>query len=398
MGRADLRGRWRAPHEPLFLLAAVWAALVPLVWLAPGLVCDPVAWHLQELVLGVAGAAMGGYLLSAQRHWLKQAGRAASGFALSSVAPPLLVLAWVAGRLLSGTCLPEAASLAGLALFPLGLAACLAQALVVARAWGRLPMALSPLLLVLIALRLRLASDSLTAVLGMALIVAIVGGRIIPAFLAARAGLPADSGARRPLAGLLADLAICLALATHLAGTQAGVAGMLLLLAALGQGLRMARWPLAPGLKGGQADLAVLVIAWCWMPPGLALVGAGLTGLAGLSLSTALHALTMGLMGSMILAVMARAWMRRVPGALRLGPALGAAFVLLQMATVLRLAGAGNPVPAALCWSSGWAIAAAVALAALFRPVPRPVLSARRLSLAPPPSAEDAARLDAPDQ
>ena len=51
---------WRAPHLPLFLLGTFWAALVPLVWLWPGLTCDPVAWHRQELVLGFAGAAMGG--------------------------------------------------------------------------------------------------------------------------------------------------------------------------------------------------------------------------------------------------------------------------------------------------------------------------------------------------
>lgn len=55
-----MKGLWRAPHLPLFLLAALWAGLVPLVWLWPGLSCDPVAWHRQELVLGFAGAAMGG--------------------------------------------------------------------------------------------------------------------------------------------------------------------------------------------------------------------------------------------------------------------------------------------------------------------------------------------------
>ena len=59
---------------------------------------------------------------------------------------------------------------------------------------GALPIALAPLGLVLVAIRLRLDGDGLTAVLAMALLVALVGGRIVPAFLAARAG----SRASRP--------------------------------------------------------------------------------------------------------------------------------------------------------------------------------------------------------
>ena len=145
----------------------------------------------------------------------------------------------------------------------------------------------------------------------------------------------------------------------------------------------MTGWPLAKGLRGGQADLAVLVIAWAWLPPGLALLGAALGAGTGPSPATALHALTMGLMGSMILAVMARAWMRRVPGALRLGPTLTLAFGLLQVATLLRLALPQAPLPATLVWSAGWAIATGLAVTALRRTVPRPVLSASRLS--PPP-------------
>lgn len=379
-------GLWRAPHLPLFLLASLWAGLVPLVWLAPGLVCDPLAWHRQELPLGVAGAAMGGYLLSALPHWLKQAGRESGTDACRPVATRLLVLAWVLGRVFGGPCTPDALALFGLGLFPVGLVACLVVPLTRAGAWRRLPIALAPLLLPLIALRLRLASDSLTAVLGLTLLVALVGGRIIPAFLRSRAG--PDTAGRAPLSASarLADLALGLALAAHLAGAGPGWVGALMLLAALGQGLRLARWPLIRGLRGGQSDLAVLVLSWVWMPLGLALVGAALLDLAGPPLSDALHALTMGLMGSTILAVMARAWMRRVPGALRLGPALGLAFALVQLATLLRLALPLAPAPAALCWSAAWAIATIASVTALFRPVPHPVLSARRLPPAPSPA------------
>lgn len=379
MQPAKPSGLWRAPHLALFLLASLWAALVPLIWLWPDLVCDPVAWHRQELVLGVGGAAMGGYLLTALPHWISQAsGRRTASPTRGQGGTRLLVLAWVIGRLAGGPCLPDAVALAGQMLYPMGLAAALALPVLAARAWGRLPIALAPFLLVLIAVRLRLASDSQTAVLGMALLVALVGGRIIPAFLQARSGHDSATRTRLPITARLANLAMALALVAPLVGLPVALTRAVLLVAAVAQALRVRDWPLVKGLRGGQADLAVLVIAWVWMPLGLGLMAGSLGTVAALSPSTALHAVTMGLMGSMILAVMARAWMPRVPGALRLGRMLGVAFSLVQIATLLRLGLPLDPRPAALCWIAGWTLASLAAIAAVFRPLPRPVLSAQR--------------------
>ena len=367
-------GVWRAPHLPLFLLGSVWAALVPLVWLWPELSCDPLAWHRQELVLGFAGAAMGGYLLSALPHWLKLAGVPGSG--PSPRATQGLVLAWLAGRAVGGACQPDALALAGLALYPLGLTACLVLPVLHARDWARVPVALAPLLLVLIALRLRLAVDGLTAVLGMALLVALVGGRIVPAFLVARTG---DRSGRVPLpaSARLADGLLALTLALHLLDAPEARVGGVALAAALGQALRLRGWALAPALRG-HGDLALLLIAWLWLPLGLALVGAGLTGVLALPLPGLTHALSMGLMGSMVLAVMARAWMRRAPGRLLAGWATAAAFAILQLATLARLALSDTGPAVVLPWACAWAILATQAALATRRPVPRPVFSARR--------------------
>lgn len=366
-------GLWRAPHLPLFLLAALWAGLVPLVWLWPGLTCDPVAWHRQELVLGFAGAAMGGYLLTALPHWLKLAGSPVAG--VSPRATAALVVAWAIGRLTGGSCQPDGVALAGLALYPFGLTLCLVIPVGRAGAWSRLPMALAPLLLLLIEVRLRLAADGLTAVLGLALLVALVGGRIVPAFLAARAD---DRQPRRrmPWDERLADGVLALALVLHLAGAGEKAVGALLIAAAFGQAARMRRWDMAPLLLGHR-DLVLLVCAWLWLPLGLGLVGAGLMGIRGLPTATAVHALTMGMMGSMILAVMARGWMRREPGRLIVGRPTAVAFGLLQLATVLRL-GSSDTGPAGVVWLCAWALAAAQCAMSLFRPVPHPILSARR--------------------
>ena len=365
---------WRAPHLSLFLLSALWAGLVPLIWLWPDIACDPVAWHRQELVLGFAAAAMGGYLLTALPHWLKQAGAKVGGPSRGGTVT--LVAAWGIGRLAGGSCQPDAMALAGLALYPLALTFSLVAPILRAGAWTRLPIALAPLLLLLIAVRLRLAADSLTAVLGMALLCAGVGGRIVPAFLAARAG-NRRAGPPWPWSARTANGALALALALHLTGAEEGWIGALLLFAAFGQAARLWWWDLAPATRGHH-DLVMLLCAWLWLPLGLGLVGAALLGV-GLPRATAVHALTMGLMGSLVLAVMARSWMRRAPGCLLVDWATAMAFALVQLSTGLRLGlvefGEG---PAAASWSLAWGIAAAHCVAALLRPVPHPILSAAR--------------------
>ncbi|OYX41015.1 MAG: hypothetical protein B7Z02_17030 [Rhodobacterales bacterium 32-67-9] len=385
VGATPEKGLWRAPHLPLFLLAAVWAALVPLVWLFPGLSDDPVGWHRQELILGFAGAAMGGYLLSALPHWLKQAGHADGRQLPRKRALQSLVLAWIAGRLAVMQPGTDAITLCGIGLFPLGLSASLLIPIVSARLWRRLPIALAPVGLLIVGLDLRLTGDGLTAALAIALLVAVVGGRIVPAFLAARAGHMAPQ--RRmplPLGGRLADVILALALATHLSGIPERVTGWFLLGASAGQAARMVRWPLSGGLAGRQFDLSMLVIAWLWLPAGLALTGLLLAfpgAFTGHSLPTVLHAVTMGLLGGMILAVMARASMRRAPGVLLAGAGHRIAFALVMLSTLLRLALSGLPGALAiptLFWCLGWAVFCGCAIGALRRPVPHPVLSAAR--------------------
>src|SRR3989338_8068549 len=67
---------WRAAHLTLFLCAGLAALLAPAVWLWPGgLGADPLRWHLHELLFGMGGAAVGGYLLTALPSWTGAAGR-----------------------------------------------------------------------------------------------------------------------------------------------------------------------------------------------------------------------------------------------------------------------------------------------------------------------------------
>jgi uncharacterized protein involved in response to NO len=86
----------------------------------------------------------------------------------------------------------------------------------------------------------------------------------------------------------------------------------------------------------------------------------------------------MGLMGSMVLAVMTRAMMQRAPGRLLAGRVTALAFALLQLSVVLRLVLSDAGAIVVLPWLCAWAIVAGQSALAVIRPVPRPVFSAQR--------------------
>ena len=92
MMRRD-RPLWQAAHRPLFFCAGLAALFSPAVWLWPGgLGADPLRWHLHELLFGMGGAAVGGYLLTALPNWTG-AGR------VSPQSVRALTLLWLLARL-----------------------------------------------------------------------------------------------------------------------------------------------------------------------------------------------------------------------------------------------------------------------------------------------------------
>ena len=135
---------------------------------------------------------------------------------------------------------------------------------------------------------------------------------------------------------------------------------------------------------GRYPALLLLHLAWLWLPLALILAGLAQTPWAGLDMATALHAVTMGAMGTMMLAIMGRAAMPRRGGRLAVSRPLALAFGLVSLATLLRLlmgcvamAGPATLLHlAASGWMAGWALFLWDFRHALQGPVPRPVLSA----------------------
>ena len=301
---------------------------------------QPVLWHAHEMLFGYLAAAIAGFLLTAIPNWtgrLPLSGRPLLG----------LVLAWLAGRLAMATSawigvLPAAALDL---LFPLALSAVVLREIIAGRNWRNLPVGLAgPLLLIAGGLFHAgqaglLEAPDLGLRLGIAvvtLLIALIGGRIIPSFtrnwLATRKAehLPAAFGRFDHIA-LVVTL---IALATWLVTPTGLVAGLLLAAAACLNLARLARWCGLATLR--EPLLWVLHLGYLWIPVGLLLTAAG-TVTAAVPPVAGLHALTVGAMATMTLAVMSRATLGHTGRALRAGPGLTSAFGLITLAALARL-------------------------------------------------------------
>jgi uncharacterized protein involved in response to NO len=113
--------------------------------------------------------------------------------------------------------------------------------------------------------------------------------------------------------------------------------GVLLLIAAALHAVRLVRW-------GGMSTLSdplllVLHVGYLWLAVGVALLGLSLLTDA-VPAAAAVHALTAGAIGTMILAVMTRATLGHTGRALRADGATITIFALVSASAVLRIAAA----------------------------------------------------------
>jgi uncharacterized protein involved in response to NO len=333
--------------RPFFLAAGLSAVLVVPAWLLmfargtmPLAALPPQLWHAHELFYGFVGAALAGFLLTAVPSWTGAKGFA--GWPLAAVAS-----AWLLGRLAFAfaNALPLwVLAAAELAFLP-GVAILLAPPLVRSRNRN------TPLLLVLAALWLTdvvfiaglarqdpvLASGSLRVAIDLMLIVVtVIGGRIVPSFTAnalRRRGEAPEIRNRPWLERGVIALMVAVAV-VDLGQPDGALAGWLAALVAIAQGVRLSGWR---SLRTrGEAILWVLHLGYAWMPVGFALKALWL--LAGVGWAAHwLHALTMGVFGTMILAVMTRAALGHTGRELAVGGAIAAAYVLLAIGVAVRV-------------------------------------------------------------
>lgn len=380
---------WRGPalfsygFRPFFLGGAVWGALVVALWvvwvrgavLLPSAL-PPVAWHVHELMFGMIAAVIAGFLLTAIPNWT---GRLpVSGWPLVG-----LVALWGAGRLaVALSALIGLAPALGVAfLFPLATIGVAAREIVAAGNTRNL--AVVGVVAVFAAGQAVFAAELLTAgyvvtgpriAIGAALmLVMLIGGRIIPGFttnwLKARGAtrLPRPFGRFDKLALVLGAIAVAVWVAQPALGVR--WTGMILLVAAAAHGLRLARWrPLATWRA---PLLAVLHVAYVFVPAGFALAGYGIATDAPLVAHAAVHVWTVGALGLMILAVMTRASRGHTGRPLTAPPTTVALYCALAAAAIARAAASLQPAAMApLLWlSAGLFVAAFAGFALLYGPM-----------------------------
>jgi uncharacterized protein involved in response to NO len=335
--------------RPHFLLAGLAALLLIPAWalnIAYGVPLSsawpPTLWHAHEMLFGFVTCAAAGFLLTAVPGWTGHKGFAGA---------PLIVLSalWLSARIMIASSAHWPAVLTAavdLAFLP-ALAALVARPLLKSRNRN------TPLLLVLgllwltnlvfhVALIARNPPLALHALLIgidlMLVMVTVIGGRLVPAFTTA---------ALRPL-GLQGSVssspALTIAAVAGMAAVTVGdvfapdsaLAGAIAAAAAVIQGWRFAQWSSLKTLR--QPIVWILHAAYLWLPVGLALKAIAL--LAGAAFSAFwLHALTMGSLATMILAVMTRAALGHTGRPLAVHPVTAASYLLMLGAVLVRVFG-----------------------------------------------------------
>ena len=334
--------------RPFYVGAAIFAALAVPAWYGayagflplhgplPGL-----AWHAHEMVFGFAPAVIGGFLLTAVRAWTGH-------LTLEGTALAGLVILWIAGRLLLLTGPDTLAVVVDLTFLPL-LTAALAAPLWRSSNWRNAFVV--PLLLVLWALSAThhgayrgwvdpvWAMRSHTAALDLvALLLAVIGGRIIPNFSAnAVAGL---NPRRWPVVEALAIGSLALLILLEITGLAERLPmwGMRALFGGAGaiHLIRLLGWK--PWAIRGNVLLVVLPLGYLWLPVHLAL-RAVFDFMPGTMSPLALHALSTGAMAGLMLAMMTRSALGHTGRPLTAGRGETFMFVSIHLAALARVAG-----------------------------------------------------------
>jgi uncharacterized protein involved in response to NO len=339
-----------AGFRPFFLAAAGWAVLSMAVWLPlfGGEVelpsrFDPLSWHIHEMLFGFAMAAVGGFLLTAIPNWTGRAPVAGTPLAV-------LVGLWLLGRV---ACLCSAL-IAGWLVVVADLAFAAALEVVAAcelsAAGNRrnYPL-LAPVIVLAIAnLLMHLQSFGVAIPLGIGwrlgiavviVLISVIGGRIVPAFtnnwLNARGITPVPSNLSWLEHAARGTLIAAMLGWVFLPDWRA--LSVLLLTAAALNLARLARWR---GIATAEEPLLLILhVGYLWLVVGVALLGLSLISDA-VPPAAAVHALTAGAMGTMILAVMTRATLGHTGHVLRADTVTMIIYALVSASALLRIVAA----------------------------------------------------------
>jgi uncharacterized protein involved in response to NO len=342
------------------LLMAAWIAMLNGLMQPPGAL-DAATWHAHEMLFGYAGAVIGGFLLTAVQTW--------TGIKMPSGRPLAALFAvWLGARLLPFVPGASAGLIAALnLLYFAGVLVAVSRPVLRIRQKRNyaFPAMLGMLTLACALVHteaLGLAADTARLGLNLALsmivmMMAIMGGRVIPSFTDSRLG---THGKRWSLIETTVPWLTLAALAALAFDAPGMLSAVLCAAAALLHGVRLSGWNTA---RTRTAPLLwVLHAGYAWIAIGFALAAGA--ALSAWPATLATHAFTGGAIGVLTLGMMARVALGHTGRMLESARVIDLAFVLVNLAALLRV---GLPLLApdatgaahllgGLAWSAAFAL------------------------------------------
>lgn len=387
---------WVSPFRPFILLGMAYGIVLMAAWLAaraghagpPYGALAPQLWHGHEMVFGFAAAIICATVLTALPSW--------AGTPEIRGAPLAgLVALWLAGR----AAFWAAGSLPLWAVIAAGGALWATLLVVLGRQLLRVPnrnyLLLLPVLAGLLAGEVlfmtgRAASGLATAIWSIVLLFALKAGVFAPVFTGnylRETGRGEPTRLLLPLEAAAVGTVVALALADIL-GAPRGWRAAAALVAFAVHAVRMARWR---GWKTCELPLLwTLHVAYAWMLLAFLLSGLGDLGVDGAGRG-ALHAFTVGALGTMMLGLLTRVALRHTGRPLVPPRAVVGAYWMIQFAALSRLAGqlagAGDAwtAGAGLAWIAAFAVFLGCFAGILASPsLPRVAAGARAAAERPP--------------
>ncbi|RLA27400.1 MAG: hypothetical protein DRR11_18325 [Gammaproteobacteria bacterium] len=341
--------------RPFFLLGSLCTILVMVLWIMALAGAGPIAthvnpmlWHAHEMLFGFAMAIVAGFVMTAVAMWT---GRTR----LHGAPLGLLVAAWIIGRVAMalGGSLPVGLIASLDLLFPVLLSFFFAREVIAAGNRRNLIIVGIIVAIAMLDVLYHVGAAGSQAGTGLdrtalllmihvvLLLITAIAGRIVPNFTAGwlrgQGRLQEDNAPRSTPAVEAATLV--LTIITGCAATFAPaspVTGIVALAAAAMHAFRLSRWN---GLATRSEPLLFMLhIAYLWLPIGYVLI-AWSAFQSVYPASVALHALTMGGIGSIILAMTTRVGLGHTGRILQAARLTVVAYVVLTLAVIIRLLG-----------------------------------------------------------
>ncbi|WP_281645202.1 NnrS family protein [Parendozoicomonas sp. Alg238-R29] len=338
---------FRLGFRPFFLAGVLFSMISLMLWglsLFGSLTLQPYGgmlwWHMHEMVFGFTMAIIAGFLLTAVQTW--------TGVPAIKGKPLMLLFGlWLAGRVL--LLVPGSVPLmliAGIDIaFPVITAALMASYVIRVKMWRNL-MFTPVLLLMALASGIMhagvIAGDYTLAWQGaygsiylVALLMAILGGRVIPFFTANRLKLPKpETNKPRELGSIIPLVLLTLLMLSGTDDQFPQLTGFIALIAAIANLSRLTSWQ---GRKTLRIPLLwSLHLSYLFIVLGLFLAFLHYMD-TGVTSSIMIHALTVGGIGGLILAMISRVSLGHTGRPLKTGKTIALSFILIAAAAIVRI-------------------------------------------------------------